>query len=70
MGQSREAHLAAWPLHSPVGSRRWLLDHLPPVVALDGIERDVVSDRCAAECATMGTAAELRKYWSGRYEGF
>jgi hypothetical protein len=38
-----------------------LPDHLLPVVALHGIERDVVSDRCAAERTTMGTAAELRK---------
>jgi hypothetical protein len=46
-----------------------LPDHLLPVVALHGIERDVVSDRCGAERTTMGTAAELRKCWSGWYEG-
>ena len=32
-------------------------------------KRDVVSDRCAAERATMGRAAKPRKCWSGWYEG-
>ena len=33
------------------------------------LNRDVVSDRCAADRATMGWAAKPRMCWSGWYEG-
>ena len=36
-------------------------DHLLPVGALNGIERDVVSDRCAAAHATIGTGCRAAK---------
>jgi hypothetical protein len=32
-------------------------------------KRDVVSNRYAADCTTLGWAAEPRKCWSGWYEG-
>ena len=70
MNQSREAHHTAQPHHTPQGGH---VDGYPtifhPSWRCTVSKRDVLSDRYAAERATMGTAPEARKRWSGWYEG-